>query len=388
MPTNGNDIVYSPVSGPLDLMAGADTFYWDPAHGSATVSGGSGGENFDDNIYGDKSGGDVLRLVGDQGVFLRLDTSEDGTVTAGANVLTFDGFERLHLGNGNDTVRMGAAVSEGRLTTLFTYGGNDNIVGSSGADFIDPGAGNDAVWAGDGSDHVQASRGNDTIYGGAGEDNIRWGQGTAEGNSGTGGLAYGNDWLYGGAGQDVVNLWAHDWDGTGITVTIGRVFADSSMQGTGSLNFTGVVEEAYFIGFEQVWSHQGNDLLIATNADIKGDFGVRVNLRWGDDRLLGSVGNDTLEGGDGRDTITGGRGDDLISAANDYYSATAPGDGDVDTLIFRDGDGHDTLLAFDVGVDVLDLGGRAYTASQTGQGTLLSFSGGDTILLSNVFDFA
>jgi len=55
-------------------MAGADTLYWNPAHGNATVSGGTGGENFDDNIYGDKTGGDVLRLVGDQGVFLPLNS--------------------------------------------------------------------------------------------------------------------------------------------------------------------------------------------------------------------------------------------------------------------------------------------------------------------------
>ena len=72
---------------------------------------------------------------------------------------------------------------------------------------------------------------------------------------------------------------------------------------------------------------------------------------------------------------------------NDDYSIGNPGDGDADTLIFREGHGHDTVLAFDVGVDVLDLGGRGYTASQTGQGTLLSFDSGDTILLSNVFDF-
>lgn len=32
-------------------------------------------------------------------------------------------------------------------------------------------------------------------------------------------------------------------------------------------------------------------------------------------------------------------------------------------------------------------GKSVYTASQTGQGTLLSFASGDTILLSNVFDF-
>ena len=76
----------------------------------------------------------------------------------------------------------------------------------------------------------------------------------------------------------------------------------------------------------------------------------------------------------------------LISAANDYYSMSAPGDGDADTLIFRPGHGHDTVLAFDVGVDVLDLGGRDYPATDTAAGTLLT-AGRDTILLAGIHDF-
>ncbi|WP_189654645.1 hypothetical protein [Paracoccus mutanolyticus] len=45
------------------------------------------------------------------------------------------------------------------------------------------------------------------------------------------------------------------------------------------------------------------------------------------------------------------------------------------------------MLGFDVGIDRLDLGGRHYSVSENGQGTLLNFGGGDTILLSHVFDF-
>ena len=103
--------------------------------------------------------------------------------------------------------------------------------------------------------------------------------------------------------------------------------------------------------------------------------------------LIGSAGRDTLEGGEGRDTITGGRGNDLISTNGDFYNMSAPGDGDADTLIFRAGHGADTVLGFDVGIDRLDLGGRHYSVSENGQGTLLNFGGGDTILLSHVFDF-
>jgi len=56
-------------------------------------------------------------------------------------------------------------------------------------------------------------------------------------------------------------------------------------------------------------------------------------------------------------------------------------------LIFNRGSGHDTIFGFDTGLDVLNLNGQSYTARETGAGTLLSLGGGDTILLSDVFDF-
>ena len=65
---------------------------------------------------------------------------------------------------------------------------------------------------------------------------------------------------------------------------------------------------------------------------------------------------------------------------------SAPGDGDADTIIFRAGHGHDTVLAFDMGVDVLDLGGRDYIAADTAAGTLLTY-GDDSILLAGIHDF-
>ena len=63
----------------------------------------------------------------------------------------------------------------------------------------------------------------------------------------------------------------------------------------------------------------------------------------------------------------------------------APADASADTLIFRAGDGNDTVLAFGDN-DVLDLNGRTYVATETLQGTLLTM-GSDTVFLSNVFDF-
>lgn len=405
MPTQNNDTIMSPLGpNPLYLLGGADVLHWDPRTGSGTVHGGDTRENYDTNIYGDKTGGDRLFVDTDKGVFVRFSNSEDGVVKLGKAHLNFTGFERMHLGSGNDTVRAGNMELNSAHggtpvhgLTLYTMGGNDNVVGSKGDDFIDLGEGDDIVWAGEGNDHIQASRGNDTVYGGAGDDNIRWGQGGPGSNSGTTGLEYGNDYLDGGAGNDVVNLWANQWDdhdtfpgGVGVDIVINSVRANGSMQGTGSLDFTGVRETAKFVNFELVWSHQGRDTLDASKASIVGGVngvGVRVNTRWGNDELVGSKGRDTLEGGEGADTITGGKGNDLISTNGDFYRMDAPGDGDADTLIFNFGDGQDTVLGFDVGIDILDLGGRSYVATETDAGTLLDLGRGDSILLANVFDF-
>ena len=376
MPTNGNDSIA-----------------WNPLNGSIAIDG--LGDSFDSNVYQPYQGsvgptnGDMLRIDGAQAAFIRLDSWNQGAATVGSATASFVNVERVFATTGNDTVRAGqvdASGPDGHGISVFTGNGDDNIMGSRFGDFIDPGAGNDTVFAGDGDDFVNGSRGDDLIYGGAGNDNIRVGQGAADGNWGTGGKAFGDDTVYGGAGADVINIWANNWDIEGANVTVTKVFADGAQKGFATIDWTGELETLEFQGFEQIWTHGGRDTFTAAGAQIVGDMGVRYNARWGDDALVGSSGNDTLEGGAGADTIIGGAGDDLISAANDYYSMSAPGDGDADTLIFREGHGHDTVLAFDVGVDVLDLGGRDYTATDTASGTLLT-AGDDTILLAGIHDF-
>lgn len=87
------------------------------------------------------------------------------------------------------------------------------------------------------------------------------------------------------------------------------------------------------------------------------------------------MGDDTLEGGDGRDTITGGAGGDLI-----YLGEGRTRDDDADTVVFRAGHGRDLVYGFEAGRDMLDLGGRDYDITQTGQGVLYQM-GEDSILL-------
>ena len=47
---------------------------------------------------------------------------------------------------------------------------------------------------------------------------------------------------------------------------------------------------------------------------------------------------------------------------------------------------EDTVIGFDKGLDIIDLGGNEYTVRDTSQGTVLTH-GTDTILLYGIHDF-
>ena len=376
MPTNGNDVIY-----------------WGPDQGSIAIDG--LGDSFDSNVYQPYQGsvgptnGDMLRIEGAQAAFIRLDSWNQGAATVGDATATFVNVERVFGTTGNDTVRAGqveVSGPDGHGISVFTGDGDDNIVGSRFGDFIDPGAGNDTIWAGDGDDFVNGSRGDDLIYGGAGNDNIRVGQGAADGNWGDYGRAFGNDTIYGGDGSDVLNVWANNWDQEGADIIVTKVFVDGAMKGKAMIDWAGPdVETTVFQGFERLWGHGGRDTFDASGAEIVGTTGVHFNGRWNHDLITGSAGDDSLEGGHGSDTIEGGAGNDLISGANDFYDLNAPGDGDADLFIFRHGHGQDTVIAWDNGLDVLDLGGREYVETHTAQGTVLT-SGSDSILFYGIDD--
>jgi Ca2+-binding RTX toxin-like protein len=361
-------------------LGGADEFHW--SGGSAKIHGGDNNERYDPNVYGERTGGDRLIVEGNSNVRVKFRSTEDGKAEMSGDTLNFTGIERVYLSSGNDTVNASDASIDRYALSIYADSGNDKIIGSRGGDFIDPGIGDDFVRAGDGEDFVQASRGDDRVFGGGGNDNSRWGQGNFN-------EAVGDDKISGGADYDLINVWIKDgWlNSGGVSVKVTKVNSEGSMSGKSETDIGGGHSTLKFSSFEQGWTHEGQDKVSGANADLAGQAGMRWNTRWGDDVLIGSRGDDTLEGGDGRDKITGGRGDDLISANQDYTNMNAPGDGVRDELVFRQGDGHDTVLAFDAGVDQLKLGGRDYDIEVTGQGTLLDFGGGDTILLRNVFDY-
>jgi Ca2+-binding RTX toxin-like protein len=370
MPTESDDIITIRSFEEVWGLGGADEFRW--SGGKARLHGGDTAERYDTDVYGDRSGGDRLFVLGSKDVRVRFTSTEDGHVQMAGAMLTFTGIERLYLGNGNDTINASGAPVVRYGLSIYADGGTDKITGSRGTDFIDPGAGNDRVKAGAGDDFVQASKGNDRVNGGAGDDNIRWGQGNFQ-------EIVGNDRLSGGSGFDLINVWIKDGynaNGGGVEVNITKVSEGGEMTGTSFTDIGGARSTLRFKEFEMGWTHEGRDMVSAADAEVVGNGGINWNTRWGDDVLIGSRGNDILGGGPGSDVITGGRGDDRIY-----------GDEDADVLKFRAGDGHDTVYGFVKGLDRLDLDGRHYEAQETNSGTRLEFANGDWILLNGVFDY-
>lgn len=347
-------------------LEGADTFYWSPGLGNDTIHGGRGSEGYDTNIYMDKRGGDRLFLEGSRDVTLQFTTTADGTASGGGQQMTFTGIERIHLGSGNDRIFAANATLAEHGLTIYAGAGNDSIQGTRYDDYIDGGSGHDTIAAGAGNDHIQSSTGNDSINGGGGNDNIRWGQGNFQ-------EVVGNDTIDGGSGSDLINVWIKDGynaNGRGVQVEVnGSV--DGQMRLTASTDIGGARSTLTANNFELGWTHEGRDTVSGANAILTTNAGMNWNTRWGDDILTGTRGNDTLEGGEGRDRIRGGAGDDIICAGSDYWAfANARADGVRDILVFRGNFGNDTVVGFDRGLDVIDLGGRSYIETQTAEGLL------------------
>ncbi len=397
MPTirgsNGDDVMRG--TGQSDQvwgLQGLDTFYWRPGMGNDAYHGGTGSERFDANPYTPGNpGGDRLYLEGNAGARISLRSTEDGVIRIGNERLEFTGIERIYGTAGNDIVSATNASMNtagggkpGHGVSIFTGAGHDRIAGSRYDDVLDGGSGNDTIVGGGGNDFIHSNTGNDVINGGLGDENIRWGNGDANHNPG-------HDTINGGAGYDLINIWIKRGDISaqnegvgiqGVNVTVDRVLTNGAFSGNASTSIGGDAR-LHFTNFELGWTHAGNDVVDASQARVSGNgAGVNFNTRWGHDRLFGSSGDDTLDGSMGKDTVRGGHGDDSI-----WIGDGNNGDRDRDVLIFRAGDDADSVYGFETGRDVLDLGGRNYSATEVRDGTLLNFGGGDSVLLHSVFDF-
>lgn len=102
--------------------------------------------------------------------------------------------------------------------------------------------------------------------------------------------------------------------------------------------------------------------------------------RGGNDRLTGALGADILDGGEGNDKMTGGAGDDTLTG---FLGK--------DTFVFGAGSGDDVITDFDIGTDVMIRDGDRmslkdilFASTASADGMLISFDGGDSVLLKGV----
>ena len=356
--------------------------------GNDTLFGGSGSDRLtggdgDDRLNGQGGSKDILTgglgddtLDGGAGVdrvveFPAGDADVRTTRLTGVGDDRLNGIERILLSGNNGPNRFDAsAFSVGGLeeVVFFGFGGDDELIGSSGHDRINGGPGNDILRGRRGNDRLLGGSGSDTLDGGEGNDRV-FGQG-GSGDAVTGGP--GNDTLNGGSGQDRlvevgdVNFTLTVTSLTGLGTDVLAAFEHARLTGGDSAN---VLDASGFtVAGARITLMGGggdDDLLGAGGADrlFGGD---------GDDTLRGNGGNDRLDGGAGNDGLAGGGGNDILfgQAGSDTLLG---GDGD-DSL--DAGDDADTAIGGD-GADTVDGGnGADILAGSSGNGT----PAGDTVI--------
>lgn len=337
---------------------GSDTFILENAFGNDTIIGGETGAD-SDTI----DGGSVT-----SNLTVVFDGTEHGTITDGADTITFTEIENVFTGSGNDTL-------DARLDT-------------SGAGLFG-GAGDDVIYGGSGADYIVGEDGNDTFLI---EDN------------------FGNDTIIGGEGGS-------DFDAIDLSALSGPVTV--VYDGTGSGTITNGTDTITFSEIERIILTEQNDLVdgsLDNDTLAFGDApGVNLEGRGGNDTITGGRGGDTIDGGGENDVIDGGYGDDSILGGagsdtllggagsgngNDTIDGGAGNDsidggGEADTLL--GGDGNDTVLGGDgndsidggigaddiygeAGDDTLDGGADAdWVMGGTGRDSISGGDGNDTI---------
>ncbi len=260
---NGGDDRLSGQSGNDTIRGGAGNDVLMGKGGNDTLFGGDGDDTIvaatdaGNDVYIGGDGNDLLTFAGFDGdVVVRLAW---GTAL-GNGADSFAGIERVHGGNGNDT--------------LFGDHGANTLSGACGNDELRGGAGDDELLGGGDADTLLGASGNDTLKGGADNDTLRGGSGADALNGGAGddALLGGNeaDTLLGASGNDALN-------GGG---------GNDTLKGGG--------------GSDALRGGDGDDLI-----EGGGDA----------DTLVGGAGNDTLTGGAGQDRFVfrPGDGDDVIT---------------------------------------------------------------------------
>ncbi|GJE16615.1 calcium-binding protein [Methylobacterium marchantiae] len=176
----------------------------------------------------------------------------------------------------------------------------DWIYGLDGKDVLYGGAGSDRLYGGNHDDLLYGSNGNDTLRGDAGNDRMYGGA-----DNDTFIDIYGTDLMSGGSGVDLVDYSAYS----------GRVLVDLQRGTATQEQQIYHLDSGYRFHFvdtdtldsiENVKGAQYGDTLSGNNSANRLEGGA------GDDTLNGRAGNDVLVGGTGTDILTGGTGADTF----------------------------------------------------------------------------
>jgi Ca2+-binding RTX toxin-like protein len=281
-------------------------------------------------------------------------------------------------GDGADTLVGGAGLSllfgRGGDDSLrlpvagYAWGGvgEDELIGSTGRDWLYGGFGDDVIKGGAGDDHLFGGGGADRISGGRGNDVI-FGDSERQGSAAD--LLSGNagdDRLYGGWGNDILR------GGEGADYLNGGVGEDTADYGAAA---SGVRVQLGLLSALVDDSEAGGDVLVdiehlsgSDHADaLLGDSGAnRLLGRGGDDYLYGGAGADRLYGGDGNDVLNGGVAANGVGDGRDVYRGGAGADrfeftmdlrlsgpGEGEEVFARQQFGSDRVLDFNLQEDLL-----------------------------------
>lgn len=254
-------------------QGGNDLFLIEEGGGTDTLMGSSGTDMVDTSL-----------IAG--GVSIEFSGTGTGRVDGPGTRAFLSAIERAQTGGGNDTV-LGSSGAEwvaagGGSDSLFGGGGSDSFFGEDGDDLLDGGAAADTLYGGAGADTLIGGAGNDSTYGDDGDDRFI----VAPGD--------GSDRLFGGDGRDTVDF-------TGFATAV-----EADFSGAGAGTASSSAGTTTFSGMEVLETGAGNDTITgAGGADI-------VFAGAGNDRLFGGGGADLLSGGDGRDSLEGGDGNDTL----------------------------------------------------------------------------
>lgn len=344
-------------------------------HGDDTVLGGDGndtllgGDQYDALFGG--AGHDLLEgghgddaLAGDDGDDTLLGETGADTLEGG------DGRDSLDGGYANDEINGGAGddTLDGGGGDDYLFAGDFDIgevlIGGAGNDTLFSEGGDDYAQGGEGNDEINTDAGQDTVFGNAGNDIIDF-SGTEE--IGAGAIAYGgpgNDLisvhghatLYGGDGHDQIaansGLSIEAYGGAGNDYLVGDGGADTLKGGDGADTLEGASNHDSLVGGngdDELYGGGGHDTLEGNPGD---DL---VNAGWGNDKVIGGPGTDRLIGEDGADTLLGGGEADTLEGG--FGNDLLEGGADADIYHFSGSFGHDTILGWERGVDVLEFTG-------------------------------